>query len=373
GGVIYCIGQDAVLYKQEGQQSVQPQSISAPNYGAATKAALGWLTDHAPADQPLTQIDAVGHRVVHGGETFTATTQMDESAISEIEALTPLAPLHNPPALAVIRASRDGFGAETPMVAVFDTVFHQTMPDRAKLYGLPWQLAERHQIRRYGFHGISHQYIARRYAELTQTPWDAVNIITLHLEGGCSATAIKEGQVIDTSMGFTPLEGLMMGTRCGDLDPALVGYLARQEDISLEDVEELLNRQSGLLGLSGVSHDTRDLLKKYDQSLRVRQAFDVFCYRILKYIGAYQAAMGGADAIVFGGGIGENTILVREQVCQGLAWCSLQLDGTRNQSVIDCEGQISTDDSRLHAYVIPTNEALEIAFEAAYCIKAGQS
>jgi acetate kinase len=370
GGVIYGIGKQAVLYQQQGQQFVNPQPITAQDYGAATKVALAWLDENGSTDQPMTQtLAAVGHRVVHGGDRFTATTPITPQVIAAIEALTDLAPIHNPSALEVIRAARAELSSELPMMAVFDTVFHQTMPDRAKLYGLPWELAERYQIHRYGFHGISHQYLATRYADLTQTPWDTVNIITLHLEGGCSITAIKAGQVIDTSMGFTPLEGLIMGTRCGDLDPAIVGYLARQEQSSIADIEDILNHKSGLLGLSGVSHDTRDLMAQYDQNPRIRSALDVFCYRIRKYIGAYLAAIEGTDAVVFGGGIGENTAFVREQVCEGLTWCGLHLDSGQNQAVIDCEGQISTDTSQLHAYVIPTDEALAIAYETAHCLR----
>jgi acetate kinase len=205
---------------------------------------------------------------------------------------------------------------------------------------------------------------AARYAQITNTPTEAVNIISLHLEGGASATAIRCGKSVDTSMGFTPLEGLMMGKRCGDIDPAIVGYLARKEGVEVKEVEEWLNKQSGLLGLSGLSHDTRILMQHYDTDERVRLAMDVFCYRIRKYIGAYLAALDGATAIVFGGGIGENTLFVRERVCESLKWCGLVLDRDRNQRTIDREGCISTDDSRLHAYVIPVEEGLMIAREA---------
>ncbi|MGL5792829.1 MAG: acetate kinase, partial [Waterburya sp.] len=234
--------------------------------------------------------------------------------------------------------------------------------------GLPLELADKHQIRRYGFHGISHQYLARRYAQITKRPLEAIKIITLHLEGGCSATAVKNGQSIDTSMGFTPLEGLMMGKRCGDLDPAIVGYLAEKENTSVANIEAILNSKSGLLGLSGLSHDTRELRDNLADK-RVNLAFAVFSYRLRKYLGAYLATLNGAEAIVFSGGIGENTTLVRKLVCQELKWCGLTLDLERNEKVIDCEGRISTDDSTLHAYVIPTQEAIAIARSTIQCLK----
>jgi len=304
--------------------------------------------------------------VVHGGDRFTAPMRIDDEVIAGIEALKELAPLHNQPAVSVIRASRNKLGI--PMVAVFDTVFHRTIPDRAKFYAIPPDLAERHKIYRYGFHGISHQYLTQRYAQIVGKFNESVNIITLHLESGCSTTAIQAGKSIDTSMGFTPLEGLMMGKRSGDIDPAIVGYLARKEKVEVSEVEEWLNKKSGLLGLSGVSHDTRELMQQLDNE-RVRIAMEVFCYRIRKYIGAYLAVLNGAEAIIFGGGISENTAFVREQVCEGFEWCGLKLDRDRNQKTIDCEGRISTDDSRLHAYVIPAEEGLMIAQEAMRCIR----
>jgi acetate kinase len=364
-GIVEGIGEQATIAELQGKQVVQQQSTAASNYEEATHRALEWLDSKSLDGVPLARkFDLVGHRVVHGGDRFTAPTLINDEVIAGIKALEELAPLHNAPAVSAIQATQTKLGANIPMVAVFDTVFHRTIPDRAKLYGIPPDLAERHKIRRYGFHGISHQYMASRYAQITNTSNEAVNIITLHLEGGCSATAIRAGQSVDTSMGFTPLEGLMMGKRCGDIDPAIVGYLARKEGVKVEDVEEWLNQKSGLLGLSGLSHDTRILMQHFETDERVRQALEVFCYRIRKYIGAYLAALNGATAIVFGGGIGENTLFVREKVCAGLTWCGLTLDGERNQQTIDCEGRISTDNSRLHAYVIPVEEGLMIAQEA---------
>lgn len=279
--------------------------------------------------------------------------------------LEAIAPLHNQPAVSVIHASRDKL--DVPMVAVFDMVFHRHIPDRAKLYAISPDLTARHKIYRYGFHGISHQYLTDHYAQIVGKSTESINIITLHLESGCSATAIQAGKSIDTSMGFTPLEGLMMGKRSGDLDPAIVGYLARKENVEVSEVEDWLNKKSGLLGLSGVSHDTRQLMQQFETNEQVRLALDVFCYRIRKYIGAYLAALEGAEAIVLGGGINENTPFVREQVCKGFEWCGLKLDDERNRKTINCAGRISSDDSRLHAYVIPVEEGLMIAQEAVHC------
>ena len=356
-GIVRGIGSDAVLKKQENKQTVDRISITAKDYNEATKRVWEWLKENEP--DSVKDLDAVGHRVVHGGHFFDDHVVVDEDVISKIESLCEIAPLHNPPAVEVIQAARDIL-PQTPMVAVFDTVFHRTIPETAWRYGLPLELADKYNIRRYGFHGISHEYLTLRYSQITKRPLEEVRIITLHLSGGCSATAVKNGKSIDTSMGFTPLEGLMMGKRSGDLDPAIVSYLAEKEAKSVAEIEQLLNKQSGLLGLSGLSHDTRELRQNLNQD-RVKLAFDVFSYRICKYIGAYLAALNGASAIVFGGGIGENTILVRKLVCQKLAWCGLTLDDRRNQQVIDREGRISTDDSSLHAYVIPTQEEVAIA------------
>jgi acetate kinase len=364
-GAIEGIGDNANLSRLENKQVVHQQAIVAESYEEATYRALEWLESLEFEGVPVTQkLDVVGHRVVHGGDRFTAHTLIDEEAIAGIKALQELAPLHNASAIAVIQASRTRLGTSIPMVAVFDTVFHRTIPDYAKVYAIPPELAERHHIHRYGFHGTSHQYLTTRYSQITNTPLEATNIITLHLEGGSSAAAIQAGKSIDTSMGFTPLEGLMMGKRCGDIDPAIVGYLARRENVGVEEVERWLNQKSGLLGLSGLSQDTRILMQHFDRDERVRLAMEVFCYRVRKYIGAYLTALNGASAIVFGGGIGENTSFVRERVCQGLKWCGLTLDSDRNQQTIDREGRISTDDSRLHAYVIPVEEGLAIAKEA---------
>ena len=363
-GSIEHIGGDAVLSQLQDKEVIDKQQITANDYSTATQKALKWLKEQ----EIDTKFDVIGHRIVHGGKRFTAPVLIDDRVLADIEALEELAPLHNANAVDVIRATRNFLGEEVQMIAVFDTVFHRDIPEIAHLYGIPFELSERYQIRRYGFHGISHEYMTTRYAQITDTPKEEVDIITLHLESGCSATAIKAGKSIDTSMGFTPLEGLIMGKRCGDIDPALVNYLATKEGVEVSEIEDLLNNKSGLLGVSGMSHDTRVLMKHFDTDKRVRLAMEVFCYRILKYIGAYLAVLGGAKAIVFGGGIGENTLFVRDRICSQLKWCGLMLDSERNQQTIDCEGLISTDDSGLHAYVIPVEEGLQIAQQAVLTI-----
>src|SRR5271157_1168977 len=308
-------------------------------------------------------IHAIGHRVVHGGELFTESALIDDQVLQAIEDCIDLAPLHNPNNIKGILAARELFGKDTPQVAVFDTSFHHSIPDQAYLYALPYHLYRRHRIRRYGFHGTSHRYVAFRYRALRGLKREETNIITLHLGNGCSAAAIRAGNSLDTSMGMTPLEGLVMGTRCGDLDPAIVNLMATKEGLSSSEVDALLNTQSGLLGISGLTNDMRDLLAelKEHEDRRVRLAIEVFCYRARKYIGAYLAGMGGSDAIVFTGGIGENSPEIRARICETLEWAGLKIDPARNQQMVGCEGLISTDDSKLLAYAIPTDEELLIA------------
>ena len=281
-----------------------------------------------------------------------------------IEDCIDLAPLHNPGNVKGIVAARDIFGPGLPQVAVFDTAFHQTLPERAYLYALPYQLYRRHRLRRYGFHGTSHRYVAYRYRQLRSLAPEKTNIITLHLGNGCSAAAIREGKSVDTSMGLTPLEGLVMGTRAGDLDAAILDFIASKEGLSIQEVESLLNKQSGLLGISGLTNDMRELLDEAHEhnDRRAWLAIDLFCYRARKYIGAYLAALGGADALVFTGGIGENSAEIRRRICEGLEWLGLEIDADRNAAMLSGrEGPISREGSRLGAYVIPTDEELLIA------------
>jgi len=318
----------------------------------------------------ISDVHAVGHRVVHGGELFGDSKLITDEVLKGIEDCIELAPLHNANNIKGIRAARQVFGPKLPQVAVFDTSFHHSIPEHAYLYAIPYHLYRRHRIRRYGFHGTSHRYVAERYGMLRGMSKEQTNVITMHLGNGCSAAAVRGGRSVDTSMGMTPLEGLVMGTRSGDIDPAIVSLIATKEGLSASETEALLNTQSGLLGISGLTNDMRVLqeeLKGHDDR-RVRLAIEVFCYRARKYIGAFLAAMGGSDAIVFTGGIGENSADVRARICAGLEWAGLKLDESRNQQSVGSEGQISTDDSRLHAFVIPTDEELLIARDTVRCI-----
>ncbi len=333
-------------------------------------AALDYVIRYIASDQSgiaeiksTADVHAIGHRVVHGGELFKESTLIDDRVLKGIEDCIDLAPLHNPNNVKGIVASRTLFGKDVPQVAVFDTSFHQSLPEQAYLYAIPYHLYRRHRIRRYGFHGTSHRYVAFRYRTLRGLTREQTNIITLHLGNGCSAAAIKRGVSVDTSMGMTPLEGLVMGTRSGDLDPAIVGVIARKEAMSASEIDTLLNTQSGLLGLSGLTNDMRELqaeLKEHEDR-RVRLAIEVFCYRARKYIGAFLAAMGGADAIVFTGGIGENSADVRARICAEMEWAGLILDPTKNEDTVGREGTISAENSKLLAFAIPTDEELLIA------------
>ena len=354
-GVVDRIGGES-SYKFEiiGEPPLQGK-IAADNHEAATVKVIGWLSSHSD----LGSVDAVGHRVVHGGDKFKSAVRIDENVIKVLDSLCDLAPLHNPSSVSGIHATRKVLGAAVPMVAAFDTSFHQTIPERAAIYALPYDLTNKHHLHRYGFHGLAHQYSAMRYGELTGKKADQINIVTLHLGNGCSACAIRNSTSIDTSMGFTPLEGLVMGTRSGDLDPALVAHLARHEGI--DEVENLLNTVSGLIGISGISSDMRELIAVYKENPRARLAIDVFCYRARKYLGAYLAALQGADAVIFSGGIGEHLPFIRKEICGGMEWCGLILDERQNDSVIGKEGCISTAEARIEVFVIPSDEEAVIA------------
>lgn len=306
-------------------------------------------------------IEAVGHRVVSGGDRFRAPVLIDEPVLAVLDDISDLAPLHNPPAILCIRAARDALGSTMPMVAVFDTAFHATLPDYAYTYALPREVAERYRVRRYGFHGTAHEYMLKRYAEIMGIPSVEATIITLQLGNGCSAAAIRNGRSVDTSMGFTPLEGLVMGTRSGDIDPGIVGYLAQKEGVDAAEIERRLNQQSGLLGISGRSSDMRDLLQIEEHDPQARLAVEVFCYRVRKYIGAYLAALGGAQAVIFGGGIGEHAPTIRARICEGMEWFGLRLDPARNAGMLGAEGRISADGAPIAAYVIPVDESVLIA------------
>src|SRR5262245_28080453 len=320
----------------------------------------------------IADIHAVGHRVVHGGEQFTKPVLITDEVLRSIEDCIELAPLHNPANIQGIVAARTALGAALPQVAVFDTAFHQTLPEHAFLYALPYQLYRRHRIRRYGFHGTSHRYVAYRYRKLRGIARDATNILTRHLGNGCSIAAIKVVNSIDTSSGYTPLEGLVMVTRSGDLDASIVDLIGTKEGLSSREVETLLNKQSGLLGISGLTDDMRELLaeEKENNDRRAHLAIEVFCYRVKKYIGAFLAATSGADALIFTGGIGENSPEVRKRICNGLEWLGVELDDEKNAEARNgFEGEISKANSRFSAFVIPTDEELLIARDTVRCVK----
>ena len=368
GGVVERIGgeEPSMLFRADGTSAREP--VAAPDQGAAIRKVLGRLSSagFAGHDGP----DAIGHRVVHGGDHFAGPAFIDEGVMSTIDGLRELAPLHNGPAVAVIRAAREAAGPSIPMVAVFDTAFHRTMPERASRYAIPRDLAQKHRIRRYGFHGTAHRCMVERYAALTATPVEETRLITLQLGNGCSAAAVENGRSVDTSMGFTPLEGLMMGTRSGSVDAALVPFLSSREGVSAAEVERWLNKESGLLAVSETSRDVRELLgaeKRGDK--RAGLALEMFCYGVRKQVGAYLAALGGADAVVFGGGVGENAPLIRERICAGMGWCGLALDPRRNARAVGREARISTDESTTHAYVMPVDEETTIAKDTAQYLR----
>ncbi|HSL17746.1 MAG TPA: acetate kinase [Methylomirabilota bacterium] len=309
----------------------------------------------------VADIDAVGHRVVHGGEAFASSVVITPEVVQQIEDCSVLAPLHNPPNLRGYYAAHAAL-PNVPHIAVFDTAFHQTMPPHAFLYGIPFQLYRKHHLRKYGFHGTSHRFVAFRGSQILQWDKSEKKLITVHLGNGCSIAAVDRGKSIDTSMGFTPLEGLIMGTRTGDMDPAIVPWLMAMEEMTLHQVNTMMNKHSGLYGVSGVSSDMRELVKARGEGhQRADVAFRMFCYRVKKYIGAYAAAMGGVDAVFFTGGIGENSPEVREWSLSGLEYMGLEIDRAINDSLRGGEGEISTDSSHVKALVVPTNEEKTIA------------
>lgn len=334
-----------------------------PDHQAAVGYVLAALTDpDRGVIKALSEIDAVGHRIVHGGEKFADSVLIDEDVIKAIEECSDLAPLHNPANLIGIRACRQ-LMPETKMVAVFDTAFHQTMPPKAYLYGLPYEYYEKDKVRRYGFHGTSHSFVSNRAAQLLNRPYNELKIIVCHLGNGASVSAVRNGKSVDTSMGLTPLEGLIMGTRSGSIDPAIIEFIANKENLTMAQMMDLLNKKSGILGLSGIGSDFRDLLAAIEEgNQRAKIALDCFCYQVVKYIGAYAAAMNGVDAIVFTAGIGENNDVVRKEICSYLDYLDVVFDEAKNQ-VSGEEQFISKEESKVKVIVIPTNEELKIAKE----------
>lgn len=322
----------------------------------------------------IEEITAVGHRVVHGGEAFSEAAYLDGNVIRTIEQNIELAPLHNPANLKGIYAFRELMGEEYPMVAVFDTAFHQTMPEEIYMYALPMVLYKRHKIRKYGFHGTSHQFVSRRLGEILNESLEGKKIVSCHIGNGASITAIMDGKSYDTSMGMTPLEGLIMGTRSGDIDPAIVPFVMAKEDLTIGEVNSMLNKHSGLLGVSGLSSDMREITSAmFEGHPGATLAFNMYIHRLKKYIGAYAAEMNGLDAIIFTGGVGENSSLVRKRVLDGLTYLGVELDDEMNEASSPRERRITTDRSKVSAYVIPTNEELMIARETMRVVLARRS
>ena len=340
-----------------------------PDHEVAVQMVLDELTDEKyGVISDLKEIDAIGHRVVHGGEKFASSVVINDEVMAAIEECNPLAPLHNPANLIGIRACQ-AIMPGVPNVAVFDTAFHQTMEPTAFMYGLPYECYEKYKVRRYGFHGTSHSFVSKRAIALAGLDPENSKVIVCHLGNGASVSAVKNGKSVDTSMGLTPLEGLVMGTRSGDIDPAIIEYLAHAMDKSLEEVMKILNKESCVYGLSGVSSDFRDLEKAADEGNKKAQlAQDVFGYRVAKYIGAYTAAMNGVDAIAFTAGLGENNGIMREYVCSFLGYLGVEIDKEKN-SVRGEETIVSTPNSKVKVLVVPTNEELAIARETMELVK----
>ena len=344
----------------EKEQTVTPM----PDHTEAIRLVLEALTNEKTGVvKSLDEIGAVGHRIVHGGEKFAASTIITDEVMKAIEECNDLAPLHNPANLIGINACKK-LMPTTPMVAVFDTAFHQTMPEEAYMYGLPYEYYEKYKIRRYGFHGTSHSYVSKKAAEVLGKKYEDLKIIVCHLGNGASVSAVKNGKCVDTSMGLTPLEGLIMGTRSGDLDPAVLQFICNHENIDVNEMLNILNKKSGVLGMSGVSSDFRDVREAADAgNERAIMALDAYRYRVAKYIGSYTAAMNGVDAITFTAGVGENDTQMREEICEYLGYLGVKIDSEKNAQARGKEEEISTPDSKVKVYVIPTNEELAIARE----------
>lgn len=354
-----------------GRRRVRPASI--PDHNRAIRLALEMLAEpEIGAIGGWEEIEAVGHRMVHGGDRFQEPAVVTEAVVRAIQDCVALAPLHNPHNLSGYFASR-GLLPQAAHVAVFDTAFHQTLPPKAYTYALPHGLCARYRVRRYGFHGTSHRWMAERYAELQGRPVEEFKLITCHLGNGCSMCAIERGRSVDTSMGMTPLEGLVMGTRSGDVDAAAVLHLMQWEQLSVERMDALLNKGSGLYGISGISNDMRTLLEHAARGdERAGLAIEVFCYRIRKYIGAYYAVLNGADAVIFTGGIGENAPEIRRRVCESLDALGIRLDEQRNRAAVGREADLSAEDARTRVWVIPTNEELLIARETVRALESAR-
>ena len=362
-GLFQRIGIDNSYLEYKNNENELKIEKEIPDHNTAVKILIDTLlSEKYGVLKSMAEVEAVGHRLVHGGEEYTEAVTIDQEILKQIEKTSELAPLHIPPNIAGIKICQK-LMPDKPQIGVFDTAFHQTMPEKAYIYALPYQYYQKHKIRKYGFHGTSHKYIAKRTARLLNKPLAKLKIISCHLGNGASITAIKNGKSIETSMGFTPLEGLVMGTRSGDLDPAIIPFLADKENIEISKIDDILNKKSGLLGISELSSDFRDIEKAAETGNKQAElAIDIFSYRIQKYIGAYTAVMGGVDAVAFTAGIGENSISVRKNILSGLDYLGVELDQEENE-VRGQEKIISTDNSEVTALVIPTDEELVIARE----------
>ncbi|MCB4790836.1 MAG: acetate kinase [Elusimicrobia bacterium] len=365
-GLVECIGLPEAYFKYQssGEPEVKEPCKAVDHVSAVDLILKNLIESKQKVINDIHEITVIGHRVVHGGEKFSDSVMINDEVMNDIKECFVMAPLHNPHNYEGIDACQKLLPG-IPQVAVFDTAFHQSIPNYAYFYALPYSLYKKYNIRKYGFHGTSHMYVAKRAAEILNLPFDKTKIITCHLGNGCSITAINNGQSLDTSMGFTPLEGLVMGTRCGDIDPAIIIHLLTHENITAEDLYILLNKKSGLLGISGLTNDMRTILKSAAVgNERAKLAIDVFCYRIKKYIASYIGVLNGLDVLIFTAGIGENSPTIREKSCQDLDYLGISLDNNSNNNVISEPGLISKQGAKVKVMVIPTNEELKIARES---------
>ena len=365
------IGIDGLIgHKTASGVSIQKE-IPFPTHKEAFLAVVEMLTSgEGKVIDDVKEISAVGHRVLHGSEKYKASTLVTDTVIDDVMAFKELGPLHNPPQAIAMRACQDVFGKDTPMVAVFDTAFHQTMPPKAYMFGVPYEYYEKYSVRRYGFHGTSHRYISYTYGKMHGGN-EGTRIITCHLGNGSSISAIQDGKVLDTSMGLTPLDGFIMGTRSGGVDPSVVTYIMNKEGFTPDEMATILNKKSGFLGLSGISSDCRDIQKAANEgNERAKLTLDILVYQIKKFIGGYAAAMGGVDAIIFTGGIGENDAEIRERVCSDMEFLGLTIDKALNAEASRRDAKFSAADSKVEAWVLPTNEELMIARDTKEVVEA---
>ncbi|MBO5372641.1 MAG: acetate kinase [Lachnospiraceae bacterium] len=370
-GICERIGIDGRLVYQPAGGEKEITEAAMPTHTEAVRMVLDALVNpNTGVLKSLDEIEAVGHRLVHGGEKFASSTIIDEEVIKAVEECSELAPLHNPANLIGVRACQEVLGKDIPMVGVFDTAFHQTMPEEAYMYGIPYKYYEDYKIRKYGFHGTSHSYVSKRACEMLGKNYEDMKVIVCHLGGGASICAVKNGKSIDTSMGLSPLEGLTMGTRSGDIDPSAVEYIAKKENLDFEGVMNILNKESGVYGLSGLSSDFRDLETAAEEGdKKSKMARDVFCYRVAKYIGSYITAMGGVDVICFTAGVGENDWGIRQDVCEYFEYMGIKMDKELNRKVRAIEVTLTTEDSTVPVLMVPTNEELAICRETVALVK----